>query len=91
MKTIIVAILISSSLGCAPAGPTAKAYSRPEIGMSHTDFDVLCKPTTETADLVSVAGTSTTLTLVATPERQANGCSGTFQFRDKKLESIQKR
>jgi len=88
MKTITAATLMFSVLGCAPSGPTAKTYSRPEVGMQHIDFDVLCKPTTQTADVVSVSGTMTTLTLVSTPERNANGCAGTFQFRDKKLESI---
>jgi hypothetical protein len=33
----------------------------------------------------------TTLTLVSTPERESNGCTGLFQFRDNKLESIQQR
>ena len=88
MKTAIAAVITFLALGCAPAGPAAKTYSRPEVGMSHTDFDVLCKPTTQTSDVVSVSGSMTTLTLVSTPERQSNGCSGTFQFRDKKLESI---
>jgi len=91
MKRFILVSLFLSTLGCAPAPPAAKTYSRPEVGMSHTDFDVLCKPTTQSSDLVSVSGPSTTLTLVSTPERDSNGCSGIFQFRDKKLESIQKR
>ena len=80
-----------SALGCAPASPAAKKYSRPETGMSHTDFDELCKPTTQSADVVSVSGNLTKLTLVSTPERESNGCSGIFQFSDNKLESIQKR
>ena len=91
MKRITLVALLLSALGCAPAGPAAKTDSRPEVGMLHTDFDMLCKPTTQTADVVSVSGTSTTLTLVSTPERESNGCSGTFQFRDNKLESIRKR
>ena len=91
MKKIIFVSVMLSALGCAPAGPPAKTYTRPEVGMLHTDFDVLCKPTTQSADLVSVSGPMTTLTLVSTPERESNGCSGTFQFRDNKLESIQKR
>ena len=91
MKKVIFVILLLCAFGCAPAGPAAKTYSRPELGMMHTDFDVLCKPTAQTADLVSVSGPVTKLTLVSTPERESNTCSGTFQFRDNKLESIQKR
>ena len=91
MKSIILLTCALSALGCAPAAPPAKTYARPEVGMIHTDFDELCKPTTQSADLVSVSGPMTKLTLVSTPERESNGCSGTFQFRDNKLESIQKR
>ena len=90
MKNIMLLTLVLSALGCAPAGPAAKTYTRPEVGMQHTDFDELCKPTTQYADLVSVSGPVTKLTLVSTPERESNGCSGTFQFRDNKLESMQK-
>jgi hypothetical protein len=91
MKKALFLILLSSLLACAPAGPAAKTYSRPEVGMAHTDFDELCKPTTQTSDVVSVSGSVTKLTLVSTPERESNGCSGIFQFRDNRLESIQKR
>jgi hypothetical protein len=91
MKNVILLTFVLSALSCAPAAPPAKTYSRPEVGMMHTNFDELCKPTTQSADLVSVAGPLTTLILVSTPERESNGCSGTFRFRDNKLESIQKR
>ena len=91
MKKALFLILLSCLLACAPAGPAAKTYAHPEVGMTHTDFDVLCKPTTQTSDVVSVSGSVTQLTLVSTPERESNGCSGIFQFRDNKLESIQKK
>lgn len=91
MKKVIFVTMVLFALGCAPAGPAPKTYSRPEVGMLHTDFDVLCKPTTQNADVVSVSGPMTTLTLVSTPERESHGCSGIFQFRDNKLESIRKR
>jgi len=80
--------------GCTPSAPSAKVYAKPEVGMLNTDFDALCKPTTESADLVSVSnaasGERTTLKLVSTPARESNGCSGTFIFAGSRLESIQK-
>jgi hypothetical protein len=61
MTKVLFITLVLSAVGCTPAGPAAKSYSRPEVGMQHADFDALCKPTTQSADVVSVAGTMTKL------------------------------
>ena len=92
--TNYICVLFLMLAACSRPADPAKNYSKPEIGMLNTDFDVLCKPTTQTADVVSMgdgpSGKRTTLKLVSTSERESTNCSGTFTFVNARLESIQK-